>query len=196
MPRLNTYTLARSEVALTGRFSATTRLSFSETAIGVASSSTSEVKLASVLIPANSYGLNDILEVKSLLFKTNSNAGCTIKFYINDTDDLVTPTQIGTVTFPVSTGAANINSLNLFRRLAISVANGTGRGTVVFRNTTSAANDIFFNNSIDPIETRIAIAGGVTNLAIDWTVDNYIIVAGSVVSASDILQYKYLKVNN
>jgi hypothetical protein len=80
--------------------------------------------------------------------------------------------------------------------LAISVANGTGRGTVVFRNTTSAANDIFFNNSIDPIETRIAIAGGVTNLAIDWTVNNYIIVAGSVVSASDILQYKYLKVNN
>ena len=196
MPRLNSYTLPTSEVAVTGRFSATNRLVFSQTAIGVTSSSTSEVKLASVLIPANSYGLDDILEVKALLFKTNSNAGCTIRFYINDTDDLVTPTQIGTVTFPVTTGGTNINSLNFFRRLAIAVANGTGRGTVVFRNTTSAANDIFFSYQAVDRLTINSSAGGVSNLSINWTVDNYIIVAGSVVNTLDILQYKFLKVNN
>lgn len=195
MPRLNTYTLVRSEATVAGKFSATNRIDISKTEIGATSSSTSEVKLASVLIPANTYGLNDILEVKSLLFKTNSNGGCTLRFYVNTTDDLVTPTQVGIVTFPVTTGGSTINSLNFFRRLAIAVANGTGRGTVVFRNTTSAANDIFFNYS-GVINTSIAIAGGVTNLAIDWTVDNYLIVAGSVVSSSDILQYKYLKVNN
>ena len=196
MPRLNSYTLPTSEVAVAGKFSATNRLVFSQTAIGVTSSSTSEVKLASVLIPANTYGLDDILEVKALLFKTNSNAGCTIRFYINDTDDLATPTQIGTVTFPVTVSGTSINSLNFFRRLAISAANGTGRGTVVFRNTTSAANDIFFTyTSLDRL-TINSSAGGVSYLPINWTVDNYIIVAGSVVNTLDILQYKFLKVNN
>lgn len=194
MPRLNSYTLVRSEGAVTGRFSATNRTTFSETAIGVTSSSVSEVKLASVLIPANTYVVNDVLEVKALSFKTNSNAGCTIKLYINDTNDLVTPTQIGTVTYPVSFGGTTINVVPIFRRMAIAVTNGTGRGTVVFRNTTSAANDIFF--SYTSLDQSTSSAGGVSNLSINWTVDNYIILAGSVVSASDILQYKYLKVNN
>lgn len=199
MARLNSYKLPANS-SLSGvspsAFETSIKYTFSKT-LGVTSSSTSEVVLSSILIPADTYGINTtvntrLLEVKALVYKTGTNGGATIRLYVNDTNNLNTPTQIGVVTYPVSNASSPVNHMPIFRRMWIDNSTGLVRGTVVFRTTTSASNDIFFSAS----NNVNSIAGGVSFLPINWAVDNYIIVAGSVVSTSDVIQCQYLKINN
>lgn len=204
MARLNSYKLPTNS-SLSGvspsAFETSIKYTFSKT-LGVTSSSTSEVALSSILIPANTYGIDTtvntkLLEVKALVYKTGTNGGATIRLYVNDTDNLNSPTQIGIVTYPVSNGGVPVNHMPIFRRMYIDNPEGSVRGTVVFRTTTSASNDIFFSATGEwSLLGFNSNAGGVSFLPINWGVDNYIIVAGSVVSTSDVIQCQYLKINN
>jgi len=194
MSKINNYNLPYSEIQASQKFDADNRLVISKTEIGVTSSSTSMTPLYNIFIPANTFMANDILELKTVVSKTGTVGGATIRFYWNETADLTTATQLGTVTYPTTIGGSPALIFPMFRRLAISVAVGTGRGTVLFRTTTSTANDIYFNVSTDP--DNYYSTGGIENLAIDWTIDGYILVAGSVTSTSDYIQCKYMKLNN
>jgi hypothetical protein len=193
MSKINNYNLPYSEIQASQKFDADNRLVISKTEIGVTSSSTSMTALYNIFIPANTFIANDILELKTVVSKTGTVGGATIRFYWNETADLTTATQLGTVTYPTTINGSPAVIFPMFRRLAISVAVGTGRGTVLFRTTTSTANDIYFNVS-DP--DNYYSTGGIENLAIDWTIDGYILVAGSVTSTSDYIQCKYMKLNN
>ncbi len=194
MGLLNTKDLPVSEVAGAGGFAADNRIVISKTDIGATSSSTSTVALYNIFVPANTFGADDILELKTVVTKTGTVGGSTIRFYWNDAADLSTATQLGIVTYPASIGGSPAITFPMFRRLAISVANGTGRGTMVFKSTISAANDIFFNIASAP--NNYYSTGGIENLAINWTIDSYILVAGSVTSTSDFIQCEYMKLNN
>ena len=83
-------------------------------------------------------------------------------------------------------GASGTRAAQLYRRLAINVAAGTGNATIAINSTISARDDIGVVN----------YTTGFSTLSINWTVDQYLIVAGSVVSTSDSLTCEWIKAAN
>jgi len=196
MPRINSYILPFSEVAPVNRFASVNRVQFAST-INATSSSTSAARLGSILIPANSYGINEVIEVKTLVSKVGTTNAATIRFYHHTLDQVSGATQFATCTYPQNIGGSPTGATPLFRRLAISVVNGTGRGTLCLQPTVSEGNDVYFGqNETGTTFTNYYSTGGLSSLTIDWSVDNYILVAGFVSSSLDYLDFKYLKINN
>jgi hypothetical protein len=70
--------------------------------------------------------------------------------------------------------------------LAINVAAGTGNATIAINSTIGARDDIGVAN----------YTTGFSTLSINWTVNQYLIVAGSVVSTSDFLTCEWIKAAN
>lgn len=196
MPRINSYVLPFSETPPGGRFASVNRVEFSTTT-NVTSNSTSVVRLGSILIPANSYGANEVIEIKTLVAKVGTTNAATVRFYHHTLDQISGATQFATCTYPQSIGGSATLATPLFRRLAISIAAGTGRGTLCFQPTVSEGNDVYFaQNETGIISGNYYSTGGLSSLTINWTVDNYILVAGFVSSSLDSLDFKYLKINN
>lgn len=196
MSKINQYNLPNSEIAASGKFAADNRIVISKTDIGATSSSTSITALYNIFIPANTFVADDILELKTIISKTGIRGGATIKFYWNEIPNLVeTPIQLGTVTYPAVFGGNAFVTFPMFRRLAISVANGTGRGTIIFNTGTSASNDIHFSFT-NQISNNYYSTGGVQNIAINWTINSYILVAGQTTDVADYIQCRYMKLNN
>lgn len=123
----------------------------------------SNQKITSVYVPANTFTAGDILSIEWVIRLTGATSGNTsLTLFWNETDDLTTPTQLltrGTVNTSIR------NSLN--RRLSIAVANGTGNGSIMYG--VGGASDSDF-----PAAT-FAISSG---LVLNWTADSYIVLAG------------------
>jgi len=118
----------------------------------------------------------------NLLKKTGTNAVSNVRLYWNNTDDLTTPVQIAE-----NIGVtATITAILFVRRLSIMVSDGSGNGTNVLLNTVDINQD-YIN------------AGSTTtpsSLAINWTVDSYIILAGDVDNASDNINCQWIRITN
>jgi hypothetical protein len=122
-----------------------------------------------LLIPANSRGANDAPQIEATVLKTGGAGNLTIRMYWNTTNDITTGSPILLGTFGPS--AANFSSM--VRVLMIQVANGSLNAT----RTTNATGS-----------TAVGwVAGGsaASTLAIDWTIDGYLICAVQNTSASD-----------
>ena len=139
----------------------------------------STTKITSVYVPANTFTAGDILHIEWQYRLTGSTTSTgTTNLYWNETDDLTTPIQLTTRT---------INNTNIFygqnRRLSMVVANGTGDGSKIY----GVANQL---------DSDFAAATFVlSTVALNWTVDSYIIFAGFCGVGTGI-RTEFLKVSN
>jgi NAD(P)-dependent dehydrogenase (short-subunit alcohol dehydrogenase family) len=98
--------------------------------------------------------------------------------YWNETDDLTTPIQLN---------VRSLDNTSIFygqnRRLSVIVANGTGNGSKIYG--TGNAQDSDF----------AAASFALSTVALNWTVDSYIILAGFCGTGTGI-RTEFLKVSN
>ena len=145
-------------------------------------SSLTEVKLGSILVP-NTFIAGDSLKVECFARKQNTNATSNIKLYWNSADSISSPSpiRIGENLSIIATATA----IPIVRRLGVNTSDGSGNGTSVLLNTIDVYQDYINNNTSLP-----------SNLALNWTVDSYIILAGDVDNASDILNCQWIRITN
>ena len=136
----------------------------------------------SLLIPANTFSSGDIVTIETCVTKSAANNLFSFYFYVNTSSTLVGATLVATNT----SVASNVRAAQLYRRLAIDVASGSGNGTIVVNTSIAARDDIGIAN----------YTTGFSTLTTNWTVDQYLIVSGSVVSTSDTLSCQWIKASN
>jgi len=146
-------------------------------------SSLTEVKLGSILVPANTFSAGDSLKVECFARKQNTNATSNIRVYWNSADSISSPSPIRIGEY-LGLGAT-FTAIPIIRRLGVNTSNGSGNGTSVLLNTIDVYQDYLNNNTSLP-----------SNLALNWTVDSYIILAGDVDNASDILNCQWIRSTN
>ena len=135
--------------------------------------STANTILQSIYIPANTFTAGDLIEVSYRAKKVGANGTCALRLYSNTSLSLSGPVTISTTNF----NPANTLYNSVFRTLQVITSNNN---TESFNNTTLANTD--FANS----------TSAVTNLTIDWTLDQYLFVAATPVSALDSVTSTYL----
>jgi hypothetical protein len=145
-------------------------------------SSLTEVKLGSIFVPANTLQTFDVVKLESFVKKTGTNAASNVKLYWNNTDDLTTPVQIAEYIGVPATATA----IPMTRRLSIMVSDGSGNGTNVLLNTVDIYQD-YINAGLTTTPS---------SLAINWTIDSYIVVAGDVDNASDNINCQWIRITN
>ena len=140
----------------------------------------SETKITSVYVPANTFTAGDILHIEWRFRLTGSTSSTnTTRLYWNETDDLTTPIQLLTTT--------GLSNTNIFwvqnRRLSIIVANGSGNGSKIYGVNNTLQSDFAAANFV------------LSTVALNWTVDSYIIFAGFCGVGTGI-RTEFLKVSN
>lgn len=133
-----------------------------------------ETILSTILIPANTFKLYDIIDIESRLRKTNSNATATIRIRTNTSQSLTGAVLIGTFTSTL----ASDSYIPIFRRIVIKdLTSGTEFADAT---STNIVNDLNNNTLV------------YSNTAIDWTVNQYIILTGQLGSTSDIMNLMFI----
>lgn len=144
--------------------------------------STSTTLIHSILIPANTFVADDVVTIETCISKSATNNTFSQYFYINTSANLT-----GAILIATNTGiGATTRAAQLYRRLAINVPAGTGNATISVNSTFNVRDDVGAAN----------YTTGFSTLSINWTVDQYLIVAGSVVSTSDSLTCEWIKAAN
>jgi hypothetical protein len=129
---------------------------FKNTTDGAASSGTSNTFSQSVLVPANSVALGNVIEFKLRGRKTGANAVYTIRLYANTTNNLSgSPLLLATYTGTLT------QALSMQMTRTAAVKNATTNTEMLLATTTNVPND-------NANTTFSAIA-------VDWTTDKYII---------------------
>jgi hypothetical protein len=72
--------------------------------------------------------------------------------------------------------------------LGVVTSDGSGSGSSALLNTV----DIY----VDYITSAAGLTTNPSNLALNWTVDSYIILAGDVDNSSDILNCQWIRITN
>ncbi len=134
--------------------------------LSTTTSSLTPVILDSVLIPANTVKTGDVIELRGLFLKANTNAGVTVKMSLNTVNSAV-GTQIGTFT----SGPLQL-FINKFMQMCV-----TPTGSYVLDPTTPMLND-----DVQAPNVNTAV------LNIDWSVNQYLILSGQVLNALDTLR--------
>ena len=138
---------------------------FASAADGTVSSGTTNTISISVLIPANTFALDDVIRINHRVRATGTAAIRETRIYANTTNAIA-----GAIVVSTASLGATILAANLQRFLAIKNAT---TNTEVVTATTSLLSD--YNN----------LTTAVTTLAINWTVDQYIIFAVVATNAGD-----------
>jgi hypothetical protein len=146
-------------------------------------SSLTEIKLGSILVSANTFSAGDSLKIECFTRKQNTNATSNIRVYWNSADSISSPSPIRIGEY-LGLGAT-FTAIPIVRRLGVNTSDGSGNGTSVLLNTIDVYQDYINNNTSLP-----------SNLALNWTVDSYIILAGDVDNASDILNCQWIRITN
>lgn len=149
------------------------------------SNSITNVVLSSILIPANTFTTNEVLDIKALVTKTGVNGTCTVRAYLNTTP------AIGGQIVGLNAFQSTCLFLPFLRRAAIRRTTAP-LATIVLRNTTNAPNDIWFNTN----DYNGHTTGGLQALPVVWTSNVYLVIAGQLSSNLDVMQCRYLKINN
>jgi hypothetical protein len=135
--------------------------------------STSNTILQSIFIPANTFKNGDLIETTYRGRKLGANGTCPFRLYSNTALNLSGALVISTTNF----NPANTLYNSVIRSLIIIEATGN---TETFNNTTLANTD-FVNST-----------AAVTNLTMDWTVDQYVFTAAQPASLLDTVTSSYL----
>ncbi len=139
----------------------------------------STTKITSIYVPANTFTAGDILHIEWLCRLTGSTSGnFSSNLYWNETDDLTTPTTLLT---------RSVVNTSIFygqnRRLSVIVADGTGNGSKIYGTGTGFDSDF------------VAATFVLSTVALNWTVDSYIILAGFCGTGTGV-RTQFLKVSN
>ena len=136
----------------------------------------STTKITSVYVPANTFAAGDILHIEWQTKLTGLTTGTySATLYWNETDDLTTPIQLNVRSLDNTTIFYGQN-----RRLSVIVANGTSK----IYGTGNAQDSDF-----------AAASFALSTVALNWTVDSYIILAGFCGTGTGI-RTEFLKVSN
>ena len=133
---------------------------------GVISSSTALTLVYSQLIPANTFAAGDIITISWRGQKTNFNAGNTQYFYINTSNTVSGATLLGT-----HGTSTNVRMVQMDRKLYIK---NTTTNTEVYSPTSPVA-----------LYYTATSTATFSNIAINWTIDQYLIAANTLTSALD-----------
>lgn len=145
---------------------------------GSAVSTTSDTLLNSVLVPANTFTVDDIVMMEAMVSKSASLGTFTMRFYWNTTNSLSGAIQIGLG----ATNGTTTRSQVMTRQGLIRTSNGSGLGTLVCNST--------FGTNADT-----TIGAAPSTLAINWTIDGYFIVSASHTSASETVTGEWVKIS-
>ena len=137
---------------------------------------TTNVKVVSQLIPANTFATGDIIQIKSRIGKTGVGGLVTLRSYINTADSLTSPAPILITT--ATTANVNQNYMGIDRSAIIKSSTIT--------QTANAASSILLDAS--------SLQGALTNSNINWTVDQYIIFAIQNNAAGDSTVLSYYQI--
>ena len=153
------------------------KFDFFRTTGSLTTTNITETVLMSVLIPASSMTADNItiFRIEAGVAKTGTANSASCRFYVNTSGVIAGATQLASFTIPSTT------LTTMFSRFG---AISSSTSTEFFGSSTSNSSDYFGQ------------AGGVTTVNINWTVDQYIILAGNVVNAADSIGGFYLKVSN
>jgi hypothetical protein len=138
---------------------------YKNTTDGAASSGILNTFSSSVLVPANSVALANVIEFKLRGRKTNPNGLYTIRLYANTANNLTGAVLLATYTATLTQAL----SLQIIRTAAVK--NATTNTEILAPTTSNALND-YINSTFSAI-------------AVDWTTDKYIIGAVQNASALD-----------
>jgi hypothetical protein len=141
---------------------------FASAADGTVSSGTTNTISISVLIAANTFAVDDVIRINHRIRATGTAAIRETRIYANTTNVIA-----GAILVSTASLGATILASNLQRFLAIKNAT---TNTEVVTATTSLLSD--YNN----------LTTAVTTLAINWTVDQYIIFAVVATNAADTIR--------
>ena len=140
-----------------------------ETADGIAVNTLVETITSSNLISANTVAVGDILTLFARVKRTTTTATLfTTKVYINTSSSLIGATLIATNTI----SGANANTVDFGRIFVVK----------------SATNTQGFNASTYTLFARYSIPTSLTNSNIDWTVNQYLIISITLLSALEVAQ--------
>lgn len=129
----------------------------------------------SLLIPADSFSSNGMLEVISRMSKTGTNGTSTVKIYKNTSNTLTGATLIATISNAISTGSLFTQSIRTFR---------INSNTLTTYSTANAS-------VLDYASTN-----GITSTTFTTNVDNYIIFSitlGSILDSATISMARAIK---
>lgn len=145
---------------------------------GTDSVATTETITYSVLIPGNTVSVG----IYDCIFRAVRSSGTgsqTLKIYLNSTNSLVGASLVGQV--PSTTTA---RYMPLQRFVNVKVLNGTGLGTEVANvaNANTSSNDYIQHSSTT----------GMSNIAIDWTADVYLIATITASVGTDVIHGTFL----
>jgi hypothetical protein len=138
---------------------------FASGADGTASSGTSNTISISVLIPANTFALDDVIRINHRVRATGTTATRETRIYVNTSASLTGATVVSTASLTNTVLAANMQRF-------LAIKNAT-TNTEVITATTNLLTD--YNN----------LTTAVSTLLIDWTVNQYIIFAVNAINAAD-----------
>lgn len=116
---------------------------------------TANTYLTGLLIPANTFTAGQSFDVLVRIFRNTSLGTCTKRIYLNTADSLTGATLVGSIVITAGF-AGSLLSRNILIRSSTS--------TVYYPGATSAITDITLATSVD-------------NSNIDWTVNQYLVVA-------------------
>lgn len=141
--------------------------------------SVTQTKLMSILIPANTFMAGDLINMEAILQKTGTSGSIYWRFYWNSSD---------TINGAIQLAVRGIRATNRFtvasRRMSIRTANGGGStpevGTELIDTTTGFYNE--FNS------------GAISNVALNWTIDSYLMTSIVLGNASDTVIQNSLKI--
>jgi hypothetical protein len=168
---LVSYAITTAQLAYLAKRLAKTAISAAHTG------TTANTYVDGLLIPANTFGAGDIINVKSRVNKSTSVSTYTHRLYVNTTNNLSgSPILIATA----ATSAAANRFQQVSREIEIMVANGTGAGTEVMSASVGSTQD-------DVQQTDI------TTCAINWTVDQYIICAIQLANSGDSIVNHFIR---
>jgi hypothetical protein len=135
---------------------------------------TTNTKVVSVLIPANTITVGNIIEIKARMTKPGGNGIMTLRIYANTADSIVSPAPTLLIT-----GASNNINNNY---------TGIDRTAIVKSATVTQTAQATAGSVLSDAST---FQGVVTNSNIDWTVNQYIIFAIQNGSAADSTTLSY-----
>ena len=152
-----------------------------QTTTSATTSSTSMTALGSVFVPGGNFSQGNAVRCQTYFDKTGTANGFDINLYWNTVPNLSSgsPQLVGV--FSATTTAAQY--LPFYRVLMIN--DTTGSNTIIY-NTTYIAS----TSDLNPATLAVQSA------SIDWTQDGYLVCAGRVLNASDVINFRWAKVLN
>jgi hypothetical protein len=148
------------------------RMPFKQNTTVAHTGTTANTIIASYLIPAGTFGANDILRFNGYFTQDNNANVKTARLYVNSTASLIGATQIA------------------LRTLTNSAGSGFAR-ELVFKNSLSSQEIVSATGNI--LDSESANNTNITATSINFSVDQFVIVAVELADASDTVSLRWLR---